>query len=158
MFSAERLTFVLLTAQHKDIFTPLLMDNQMMRYITGYPLSLLEATERYERHLSYNLAHNDVGYYLIFHKENLIGYTKFTPYETDAIEIGYAILPEYRKKGYAKESIQTMIAEAKSRLYAKAVGLCDAMNTDSINLLKYFGFTPRPDTFNPSTVILTLNL
>lgn len=158
MLSSERLTFVQLKAQHKNIFTPILMDKQMMRYITGYPLPFLEASERFEKHIAFNNEHQNVGYFLIFNTDILIGYTKFTPYEKDKIEIGYAILPAFRKQGYAKESIQAMLSFAKELAFSQVIGLCDPMNIDSISLLKYFGFTSKPDTFNPETVVLTLNL
>ena len=56
------------------------------------------------------------------------------------IDIGYALLPEYYKKGYALESAKAVLDYGKNSLeIAKIVAICNMDNHDSIKLLNKLG-------------------
>jgi [ribosomal protein S5]-alanine N-acetyltransferase len=59
----------------------------------------------------------------------------------DAIDIGYALLPEYCGAGYAFEATSAVLAYARNRLDARrVVAIVAAYNERSIKLLQKLGF------------------
>jgi RimJ/RimL family protein N-acetyltransferase len=59
----------------------------------------------------------------------------------DAIDIGYALLPEYCGAGYAFEATSAVLAYARNQLDAKrVVAIVAAYNERSIKLLEKLGF------------------
>jgi RimJ/RimL family protein N-acetyltransferase len=58
----------------------------------------------------------------------------------DDIDIGYALLPSYYKKGYAYESAQAVYNYGKEQLgINKIVGICNVDNAASIHILQKIG-------------------
>lgn len=59
----------------------------------------------------------------------------------DAIDIGYALLPEYCGAGYALEATSAVLAYARNQLNARrVVAIVAAYNARSIRLLEKLGF------------------
>lgn len=59
----------------------------------------------------------------------------------DAIDIGYALLPEYCGAGYAFEATSAVLGYARNRLHARrVVAIVAAYNERSIKLLEKLGF------------------
>lgn len=55
-------------------------------------------------------------------------------------EIGFAILPEYRRKGYDREAAKLLLEFAFNKLNAhKVVGMCNSNNKSSATLMEYIG-------------------
>jgi RimJ/RimL family protein N-acetyltransferase len=70
----------------------------------------------------------------------------------DAIDIGYALLPEYCGAGYAFEATSTVLAYARERLNAKrVVAIVSEHNRSSIRLLEKLGFTADGTVRMPNT-------
>jgi ribosomal-protein-alanine N-acetyltransferase len=62
-------------------------------------------------------------------------------YHPDAIELGYTIYKPYRRQGYAREAVVTMIKHLQTFGLAKAVVLSAATtNTASLQMIKSLGF------------------
>ena len=58
-------------------------------------------------------------------------------------DVGYAFLPEYWSKGYARESVAAVLTQARESLKLPAVAAyVSPGNTPSIRLLEAFGFLP----------------
>ncbi|MFD3447521.1 GNAT family N-acetyltransferase [Microbacteriaceae bacterium 4G12] len=81
---------------------------------------------------------------LIIHKQDglIIGDIGFKggPNEAGTVDIGYSIVPSYRKKGYATESVESMIAWALSQAEVKRVTAdCLEHNLASIRVLQKAG-------------------
>ena len=58
----------------------------------------------------------------------------------DAVEVGYALLPEYRGQGYALEAAQAALRVGRERHgLARIVATCSADNPESIKLLRRLG-------------------
>ena len=58
------------------------------------------------------------------------------------VDIGYAFLPEFWSKGYAFESVQTVMSHAKEVIGLKrVVAIVDPANARSIRLLEKIGMT-----------------
>ena len=59
----------------------------------------------------------------------------------DLPDIGFAILPDYRRMGFIYEASKAVIQDAKKRLlYDKIVAITSPNNNESINLLIKLGF------------------
>ena len=57
-------------------------------------------------------------------------------------EIGFAIFPEFRGKGYACEAVKLLVNFAFKTLHAhKVVGMCNANNKSSAKLMERIGMT-----------------
>lgn len=55
-------------------------------------------------------------------------------------DIGFALLPEYRGGGYAREAAEAVVAEARSVLrLARLTAIVAAENTDSVRLIEKLG-------------------
>jgi [ribosomal protein S5]-alanine N-acetyltransferase len=83
--------------------------------------------------------------WMIIKKETLeiigdLGFKGFN-YEAENIDIGYGIIKEERRKGYAEEAATAIIKWAFSNAIVKEItARCLADNTNSINLLTKFNF------------------
>jgi ribosomal-protein-alanine N-acetyltransferase len=83
--------------------------------------------------------------WMIIKKETLeiigdLGFKGFN-YNEDNIDIGYGIIKEERRKGYAEEAVKEIIKWAFSNEIVKEITAnCLAENTNSINLLTKFNF------------------
>ena len=70
----------------------------------------------------------------------------------DAIDIGYALLPEYCGEGYAFEATSAVLAHAREQLGAKrVVAIVSEHNQSSIRLLEKLGFTADGTVRMPNT-------
>lgn len=59
----------------------------------------------------------------------------------DDVDIGYALLPKYWSKGYAIESTQAVVVNAKEMGLRRIVAIVDPKNAASINVLQKLGMT-----------------
>ena len=57
------------------------------------------------------------------------------------VDIGYALLPKYWSKGYAIESTQAVLENAKEIGLRRVVAIVDPKNAASINVLEKLGMT-----------------
>ncbi len=59
----------------------------------------------------------------------------------DDVDVGYAFLPQFRSKGYAKEAVRAVISHAKDDLHLpQLAAIVNPDNQPSIQLLTDFGF------------------
>ncbi len=83
-------------------------------------------------------------WFVLREPRTLIGYGGFKgpPTEDGTIEIGYAIVDDHQRKGYATEVTAAMIADARTRATVRRV-LAETMpdRTASIRVLEKLGFT-----------------
>ena len=62
--------------------------------------------------------------------------------DLDLPDIGFAILPDYRRMGFIYEASKAVIEDAKNRLHLDSLfAITTPDNNESINLLKKLGFT-----------------
>ena len=68
-----------------------------------------------------------------------IGYVIYHPYDEDSVEIGWVLLPEYWRKGYASRLTKQMIDKAVSE--GKTVVIeCDPQQEVTKHIAQKFGF------------------
>lgn len=143
MKASERLTFTQLNLSHKEESVLLSTNEQTMKYIRGGALSKLKAEERFEYQLELNSASPDFGFFSCYLKESstYIGNAKFTHFEDEYIEVGYALLPAYWGMGLATEILVSLIAHAKTVKDSKPlIGIVETRNNASLHVLQKQGF------------------
>ena len=58
------------------------------------------------------------------------------------VDVGYAFLPEFWSKGYARESVIAALGEARALGLKKVIALVSPGNVASVRLLDKLGFSP----------------
>jgi [ribosomal protein S5]-alanine N-acetyltransferase len=80
---------------------------------------------------------------LVVHRteKRVIGDVRFEAMEEAVVEIGYSILPAYRRQGYAVEAMTALIDELwQDNAIDTLIGGCDMKNIASIRTLRRLGF------------------
>ncbi len=144
MQSSERLRFHQINQQDRELSVKLSMSLEIMRYISGRALSRPEAEDRFESQLKANTISANLGFFNAIRsaEEIFIGYLKISNDKEDTLEIGYAVLPEFRGQGFASEMTAAMIHHVKTQFpeIQKLSGLVDIENKSSARILEKYGF------------------
>lgn len=142
--TSGRLIYSRLSTDDFQLYSRLVMNEAVMRYITGKALNAEEAEIRFYKAVDATLKNPEAGFFIVRSKkdEKLIGVAKLVGIETNQAELGYMLLPEYWGNGYASEMVEFMIElTRKLKLADKLVGIVDPENPASIGVLTKFGFT-----------------
>ncbi len=93
-----------------ESFCDVICNDEVMLHISGKGNSREVANEKYEAILKTNKENDFYGFYkVIFLETNaVIGFAKIVPFEEDSIEIGYALLAPFWRKGFTVELIVKM--------------------------------------------------
>ncbi len=81
---------------------------------------------------------------LVIHEADrkLIGEVRFEPLRHgEGFEIGYAIVPAYRRQGYAVEAARAVIRALEDHGANHIIAGCDMRNVASVRTLRRLGFT-----------------
>ncbi len=112
----------------------LLSDPEVMRFLeppyTREQVSAFHQMGLSENPLVYAVEANGV----------FVGYVIYHPYEKGSIEIGWVLLPEYWRRGYASELTRQMIDKA-SKENKTLVIECDPRQEVTKHIAQKFGFT-----------------
>ncbi len=141
--SSVRLTYTLLTPADFARYEQLVMNEAVMKYITGKALNHEEAKQRFQVAMYATRAFAGAGFFIAKSRHDgiFVGIVKLVGFEKDKAEVGYMLLPEYWGKGYASEMLETMILLARQQQHAnELIGIVDPENPASIRVLTKFGF------------------
>ncbi|MEJ5144637.1 MULTISPECIES: GNAT family N-acetyltransferase [unclassified Sphingobacterium] len=138
------ITLVKYTSDDFDLFKPLLLDDEIMKYITGKGWTEVQVKEKFEAIIEVNRNEDDLGYFKVFDNGNLyIGYCKlaYSSNDCNVLEIGYVINKEFWGKGYGCAVGQAVIDTA-NRLFPQLdiIGIIDPHNLASKKILEKLGF------------------
>ncbi|KAL9531368.1 hypothetical protein SMMN14_05202 [Sphaerulina musiva] len=137
---------------HCDFMVKLWNTKEFIASIGGKPTSITTteaARKLIENRFQAEYARNGYGTYLVsLNEEEPIGTVSLTrgapPTAYSAPDLGFAILPDYMRKGYAREAATGLLAWAESELHVYDVlGLCDPANEGSNGLFRSLGFVDR---------------
>jgi len=68
----------------------------------------------------------------------------------DDADLGFALLPEFRGRGYAREAASAVLDHARERLgLARVAAIVDAQNSSSVRLLTSLGFRREGEHYAP---------
>lgn len=136
----------------------LMNDVAFIKYVGDKNIKTIEDAENYikDKFLK-SYRENGYGYYIIKLKDNLvpIGICGLVNREEmKFIDIGYALLSEFRNKGFAFEATQALFDYAQETLKIKdVVAIVDANNFASINLIEKLGLSYQKNIKLPNEVL-----
>lgn len=127
-----------------DIYLPLVTNQEVMKYISGEPLTYQEARAKFETMIAVNAMEDMLGYFKSYNTANeFIGDCKLERYPVDPnlLEIGYILKPQYWGQGYGTTLCNSMMKIANDYYPdLDVIGIIDPDNTASRKLLKKNGF------------------
>ena len=140
---SSRIVMQKYAASDFEDFCEVICNDEVMLHISGKGNSKKVANKKFKAILKTNKENDYYGVYKVVLKEteNIIGFAKVVPYEKKCIEIGYAILPEYWRKGYTIEMINKMTTHCLDFFPdKKLMAIVNQENKGSINVIEKCGF------------------
>ncbi|MHC5202765.1 GNAT family N-acetyltransferase [Myroides sp. LJL119] len=134
------------TQKDFDLFYSLVKDPMVMKYITGHPLSIFQAQEKFNNMLGQNQSMaTTIGNFKVFNGNNeFLGHVKlvWSNFDSTKLEIGYVLKQEFWNKGYGTSICKELLRIGQQEFPdTKIIALIDPNNKASYNLLSKFGFT-----------------
>ncbi len=150
----DRLRLTRLEAEDADFIVDLLNDPDWLRYIRDKNVFDRAGALRYLETGPWN-NYREFGFGLLrvgLHDgDTPIGLCGLLKRETrDHVELGFALLPDFRGHGYASEAARAVLAQARERGDLERIeAIVTTDNHASRALLERLGFTPR-ETLEPA--------
>jgi RimJ/RimL family protein N-acetyltransferase len=119
-----------------DSFCKVICNDEVMLHISGKGYSLDVAREKFDELLKTNMENDHYGFYKVIFKEDrsVIGFAKMVPFETDKMEIGYALIPDFWHMGLTTEMVQELVDTGNR--YFKDKQIVAIVNIDNVGSLK----------------------
>ncbi len=146
ILSTERLVISKITLNEASFIRELMNDKDWIQNIGDRGVRTLEDAENYIKEKFFT-SYDKYGYgfYVIKLKstKESIGTVGLIDRDgIDGVEIGYGMLPAFRKKGYALEAAQAIFDHARNTFHInKIVAIVNPNNKASIQLLEKLGLT-----------------
>ncbi|MGH2623076.1 MAG: GNAT family N-acetyltransferase [Sphingobacterium sp.] len=141
---AAQLRFKKYTAEDFQQFHSIVCDDQNMQFITGYGMSVAQASVKFAQILEINAQDLLLGYFLIqLESKEYIGECKLVTYRenADQFEIGYLLKKEYWRQGLGTQVCESMLDLARQvNPYMDVIGLINPSNIGSKKILEKKGF------------------
>ncbi len=154
ILETERLVICQLSVNDAAFIFELLNSPSWLKFIGDRGVKTIEDAEKYLKNgpvKSY--AQNGFGLYLVKLKvsNNPIGMCGLIKRDAlEDVDIGFAFLPAYEKRGYGFESASAILAHSRATLGLKRiVGITIAANHSSIHLLEKLGLSFEKKIFLP---------
>jgi len=126
------------------LYAELMMHPEVMRYITGKPMTRAQAQRRFEQMMSDNASHPDTGWFAVYLRKPrmLVGLAKLVDFGNDQAEAGYALFPSFWGQGYASEILKTMMTlAARFSTFKRLIAVVSPENAASVRVLEKHGFS-----------------
>lgn len=139
MSESQRVRLVKVTNVNSSRFQEIDFNLDLMKYITGRPLTTEEAIRRY----SFNMYHQYFGAYFVedYKSGTILGFAVIKD-EIKYAEIGYMVLDSFKGKGLATEINKILIEICQKSLPSYQVcAFVDERNTASIRVLEKSGMS-----------------
>jgi len=141
--TSGKLNYTRLSPADLQLYARLVMNDAVMKYITGKALTKDEAEQRFQKAVDTNNTNVEAGFFIVRNKldETFIGVVKLVELDNNKAEVGYMLVPEHWGQGYASEMVERMIALAReNKIAGELIGIVDPENPASIRVLTKFGF------------------
>jgi RimJ/RimL family protein N-acetyltransferase len=140
----ERLILSELSLKDAPFFFELVNDSTWIQFIGDKNVKTIADAEKYlSDKIIPSYVKNGFGFYLISRKKDnaSIGISGLVDRKgLEYVDVGYALLPKYRKKGYAFEATKAVMEFAKNNLQLNPIlAITNVDNTRSIKLLERLG-------------------
>jgi len=134
---SNRLIFKHYTKNDFNDFKVILMNDEIMKHISGKGNSEKLTQEKFNKVLKTNSENKNLGFFNVTLKETkrLVGFAKLVHID-DSLEIGYALLRKQWGKGFASEITKNLIIHAKEHFPEKEIiAIVNLGNDASKNVL-----------------------
>ncbi len=124
-------------------FCEVICNDEVMKNISGKGNTVKIAKDKFENILKTNKENDYYGVYKVVLLETkiVVGFAKIVPFEKECIEIGYALLPEYWRRGYTLEMIKKMTTHCLDYISnKKLMAIVNIENKGSIHVIEKCGF------------------
>ena len=141
--NSERLIFSHYTDSDFADYYKLVGNADVMKMITGRPLSKNETQERLEKMMNINKEHPKIGHFKVSLRfgGDFVGHSKLEMTKKNEAEIGYVLMPEYWGKGYGSEIAKTLVNLARQvDEIHNLMAIIDPENIASKKILEKQGF------------------
>ena len=158
MDPSARLTYQKFTESDREFSITLSMDETIMKYVTGKALSHSEAQKRFDYQLKVNIQTSNLGFYKAIDilSQKIVGYVKIVKDTAETMEIGYAVLADFRGMGYADEMTSAMIAHTENNFpeVSKLLGTVQKENSVSAHILQKHGFSVEKEEVIENRIVI----
>jgi len=144
-----------------DHFCEVICNDEVMLHISGKGNSRALAEEKFDNIIKINQENEGYGFYkvVLLESNKVIGFSKITPYEEDCLEIGYALLVPYWRKGYTLEMIKKLTYHCLEFFPDKKImAIVNEGNIGSLKVLERYNYKEyqREDFKGAPCIFLTL--
>ena len=110
--SSDRLHYEIFSESTRALYSTLMMDGRVTRYIFGDPLSLVQADQKFDHILRLNNKNPQFGSFAVFRIDDhsFVGLAKFTLDTPGRAEVGYGIVPDLWGNGFGQEILTALVA------------------------------------------------
>ena len=126
-----------------EVFCDVICNDEVMLHIPGKGNTLVVAHEKFDSILKTNQESDNYGLFkvILLETNQIIGFAKITPYKKGAFEIGYALLPEFWRKGFTIEMINKMVNHCVEKFPSKQImAIVNETNVASLKVLEKCNF------------------
>lgn len=152
MINSARLSFHKFTPTVFSDYRRIHENERVMKYITGRALNEDEIKLRFEKALAVGDNSQQLGFFSVVNSKEhqFLGISKLVEFSEHEIEIGYSLLPEYWRKGFASEIVDCLTSYyCRLNLQKSLVAIVDPKNSASEKILVKKGFTYyKTENFN----------
>lgn len=139
--NSERLHYEKIKTEDFDDYLKLVSHPEVMKMITGVPLSKEKASKRMQEMLKNNEASQYGAHFKICENGKFLGHCKLEMTGKNEAEIGYLMFPEYWGRGFGSEIAQTLVKQAKNISEIETlIAIIDPENMASRKILEKCGF------------------
>lgn len=120
------------------------LDADMQRFLPDevFPTEAVAAEVIADLIACYGSAEGPFVHPCLLHDGAYVGYVQLVPLDNGSWEVGYHIVAQHTRKGYATEALAAFLPVIMARMGLQEVaGVCDAENAASIRVLEKSGFT-----------------
>ena len=152
MINSERLSLHKFTPTVFSDYRRIHENEKVMKYITGRALNEDEIKLRFEKALEVGNNSQHLGFFSVVNvkEHQFLGISKLVEFSEEEIEIGYSLLPEYWRKGFASEIVGCLTNYyCQLNLQKSLVAIVNPNNSASEKVLIKKGFTYyKTENFN----------
>lgn len=140
---SKRLYYKKITAKDQDNYLRLNTNAAVMKYITGRAMTVIESMNKFEKVLVENKRFEELGIYMAYLEDDtFIGLCKLQHKPDNAAEVGYVLLPEFWRQGFATEIAEYLVNYAETLpIVDRVFGMIDPENIASKKILMAQGMT-----------------
>ena len=141
---SKRLSIKYYTKDDFSDFKAILMSDEIMRHISGKGNSKKITQEKFKNVLETNSNYKHLGFFNVslIESNELVGFAKLVEFDSESLEVGYALLKKQWNNGYASEITRNLILHSKKHFpKKKIIAIVNVGNRASKNVLIKQSFT-----------------